>query len=80
MWIQDIVSEIQTEYDMNTDYGRAMINYDVIELVSSGMVKEGECKLDTDGVFKKGKLITCYSLTPFGEHTLDDLKAVVGGE
>ena len=79
MWIQDIVRRIQTEYSMKSDYGRAMINYDVVELVSAGMVKEGECKIDEEGIFKKDHLLTCYSLTSFGATTLDDLKAKVGG-
>ncbi len=80
MWIQDIVKKIQSEYHMTSDYGRAMINYDVVELVSAGMVKEGECKIDEDGIFKKDKLITCYSLTDYGATTLDDLKVKVGGQ
>lgn len=79
MWIQDIVKKIQMDYNMKTDYGRAMINYDVVELVSAGMVKEGECKIDEEGVFKKDHLLTCYSLTSYGMDTLDGLKAKVGG-
>ena len=79
MWIQDIVKDLQTEYCMGSDYGRAMINYDVVELVSAGMVREGECRIDEDGEFKKDCLMTCYSITSLGTHTLDELKAKVGG-
>jgi len=79
MWIQDIVTKLEMEYDMNSKHGGAMINYDVVELVSAGMVKEGDCKIDEDGLYHKGKLITCYSLTDYGMDTLCDLKVKVGG-
>ena len=79
MWIQELVNDLQTEYHMNSDYGKAMIKYDVVELVSAGMVREGECMIDENGDFSKDHLITCYSITHFGMQTLDGLKVKVGG-
>lgn len=76
-WTQDIVTQLQKEYGMENEIGGAMINYDTIELVSAGLVAEGECKIDESGVFKKDGLITSYKLTNLGKEYLDDLKTKV---
>lgn len=75
-WTDHIVPAIQNEYSMNTEHGRDMINYDLIELVSAGLILEGESRVD-DGSYKSGSLITKYSLTNLGEEYLNDLKAKV---
>ena len=72
-WTNQIVSTLQTEYSMNTEHGRDMINYDLIELVSAGLIREGESKID-DGTYKNGSLVTQYTLTNLGEDYLNDLK------
>lgn len=64
------------QYSMNTEHGRDMINYDLIELVSAGLIREGESKID-DGTYKNGSLVTQYTLTNLGEDYLNDLKSKV---
>lgn len=76
-WTQDIVAQLQKEYGMENEHGGAMINYDTIELVSAGLVSEGESRIDEEGVFKKGGLVTCYKLTNLGCEYLGDLKTKV---
>ncbi len=76
-WNDQIVPQIQTEYKMNTDHGRNMINYDLIELVSAGLIREGETKIDEDGHYKQDALLTQYSITNLGRSYLDDLREKV---
>ncbi|MBR6911880.1 MAG: hypothetical protein IKN41_08495 [Candidatus Methanomethylophilaceae archaeon] len=78
MRTEKIVSTICKErkgYD--NDYGKAMIKYDVIELVSAGLVNENESVVDEAGEFQKGKLLTDYSITELGHTYLDELKTKV---
>lgn len=72
-WTQEIVSEVQANYNMDSDYQRNMINYDLIELVSAGLVKEDESAVDEEGCFRRGHLLTRYSITPLGETYYEDL-------
>ena len=77
MWTDEIVHELQDEYGMGSEHGRDMINYDLVELVSAGMVHEGESKVDEEGSYKKGHLLTQYSITKLGESMLMELSAKV---
>lgn len=72
-WTHEIVSEVQANYGMESEYQKNMINYDLIELVSAGLVQEGESVIDEDGRFRKGHLLTHYSITPLGETYYEDL-------
>lgn len=65
-WNYEIVSKIQEEYDMKSDYGRDSINFDIIELASGGMLKDLEQKVDESGIYKKGFLLHRYRITDFG--------------
>lgn len=65
-WNYEIVSKIQNEYGMNSDYGRDSINFDIIELASGGMLKDVEQKVDEEGIYKKGFLLHKYVITDFG--------------
>ncbi len=76
-WNDQIVSRIQSEYNMNSDHGRNMINYDLIELVSAGLIREEETKIDEDGHYKKDALLTQYAITNLGRSYLDDLRVKV---
>lgn len=76
-WTDIIVPALQEEYGMLTDHGRDMINYDIIELVSAGLVHEGESKVDEDGHYKQGALLTCYCPTNLGREYLADLRTKV---
>ncbi len=78
MWTDEIVPIIQDEYNMKSDYGRDMVNFDVIELVSAGLLREGESKVDEDGHYKKDHLITKYEISGLGESYLEDLQKKVG--
>ncbi|MDO5861634.1 MAG: hypothetical protein Q4Q58_02400 [Thermoplasmata archaeon] len=76
-WTDQIVPELQEEYGMNDEHGRDMINYDVIELVSAGLIHEGDSRIDEDGHYKQGTLLTCYSPTHLGSEYLADLRTKV---
>lgn len=76
-WNDEIVPNIQGEYRMNTDHGRNMINYDLIELVSAGLIREEGNKIDEDGHYKQGALLTQYNITNLGRSYLDDLRTKV---
>ena len=77
IWTQDIVKIVGEEYNMTSAYQRNMINYDVIECVSAGFLKEGESVVDEEGVFRQGALLTCYSITPLGTSTVEELRTKV---
>ncbi|MDQ1276778.1 MAG: hypothetical protein QG610_2356 [Euryarchaeota archaeon] len=66
-WNYEIVSKIQSEYNMNSAYGRDSINFDIIELASGGMLKDVEQKVDEEGIYKKGFLLHKYVITDFGK-------------
>ena len=81
MWTDEIVPILQEEYyKTKGDYGRDMANFDLIEMVSAGLLREGESKVDEDGHYKKDHLITHYELSGLGQTYLDDLKTKVGGK
>ena len=65
-WNHEIVSKIQEEYDMTSNYGRDSINFDIIELASGGMLKDLEQKVDEGGIYKKDFLLHKYVITDFG--------------
>ncbi|MFZ2500298.1 MAG: hypothetical protein WCB90_11005 [Methanosarcina sp.] len=65
-WNYEIVSKIQKEYGMNSNYGRDSINFDIIELASGGMLKDVEQKVDEEGIYKKDFLLHKYVITDFG--------------
>ncbi len=77
MWTNEIVPIVQKEYNMNSNHGRDMINYDLVEMVSAGFACEGESVLDEEGVYKQGHLLTQYTLTKLGKSMLEELKTKV---
>lgn len=77
MWTQEIVPLVQDEYNMNSVHGGNMINYDLVEMVSAGFLDEGESVIDEEGIFKKGHLVTKYTLTPLGKSMLEELKTKI---
>lgn len=74
MWNYEIVPMLQKEYGMTSDHGRDMINYDLVEMVSAGFACEGDSVLDEEGKFKKGHLLTQYTLSKLGKNTLEEIK------
>jgi len=66
-WNYEIVSKIQEEYNMQGDYNRDSINFDIIELASGGMLKDVEQKVDEKGIYKKDFLLHKYVITDFGK-------------
>ena len=66
-WNYEIVSKIQQEYNMNSNYGRDSINFDIIELASGGMLKDVEQRVDDEGIYKKDFLLHKYMITDFGK-------------
>ena len=65
-WNHDVVSLILNEYLMSGDYNRDVINFDLIELASGGMLADLEQKVDTEGIYKKNYLLHKYAITDFG--------------
>jgi len=65
-WNYEIVSKIQEEYGMKSNFQRDSINFDIIELASGGMLKDVEQKVDDNGIYKKGFLLHKYMITDFG--------------
>lgn len=80
MWTDEIVPILQDEYNMKNSYGRDMANFDLIELVSAGLLREGDSKIDEDGHYKKDHLITHYEISGLGKTYLEDLMVKVGGK
>lgn len=72
-WNYEIVSKVQKEYNMNSDYGRDSINFDIIELASGGMLKDVKQEIDEDGSYKKGFLLHNYVITDFGKTRSSDI-------
>ncbi|HII80206.1 MAG TPA: hypothetical protein HA261_07395 [Methanosarcina sp.] len=66
-WNYEIVSKIQDEYNMNGNFYRDSINFDIIELASGGMLKDVEQEVDEAGIYKKGFLLHKYVITDFGK-------------
>ncbi len=66
-WLQDIVPKLQEEYNLKGDYGRGMITYDIVELVSAGFLTEGETIIDEEGKFWQGHLLHHYTITGLGK-------------
>ncbi|MDN5308702.1 MAG: hypothetical protein PWP14_96 [Methanolobus sp.] len=65
-WNYEIVSPIQKACGMESDYGRDTINFDLLELLSAGMIRDLEQKVDKDGTFKKDFLLHKYQITDYG--------------
>lgn len=65
-WNYEIVSKIQEEYGMRSNFQRDSINFDIIELASGGMLKDVEQKVDENGIYKKDFLLHKYMITDFG--------------
>jgi len=71
-WNYEIVSKVQKEYNMQGNFQRDSINFDIIELASGGMLKDVEQKVDEDGTHKKGFLLHKYVITDFGKTRSSD--------
>ncbi|WP_406657329.1 hypothetical protein [Methanolobus sp. ZRKC2] len=71
-WNNEIVTQMQKEYNMKSDFERDSINFDIIELASGGMLKSVESKVDEEGVYKKGFLLHKYVITDFGKLRASD--------
>ncbi len=65
-WNYEIVDMIFKEYKMGGNYERDLINFDIIELASGGMLSDIEQKVDTEGIYKKDFLLHKYVITDFG--------------
>jgi len=73
-WNYDVVRQIQSEYeDMNSDYFRDFINYDIVELATSGFLVQADSLIDLEGSFRKGSLLVKYAITQIGRDRLAEL-------
>lgn len=73
MWSYDVVRMLQPEYEMEDDYGRDSLNYDLIELAAAGFIKSVDLSVDEDGSFRKGALLSKYTITSLGEAQFEEL-------
>lgn len=71
-WDNEIVVQVQKEYEMNSDFERDSINFDIIELASGCMLEAVETKVDEQGIYKKGFLLHKYIITDFGKTRASD--------
>ena len=71
-WHSEIVKSIQDEYNMQGNFQRDSINFDILELASGGMLKSVEVKVDEEGTYKKGFLLHKYVITDFGKTRASD--------
>lgn len=71
-WNNEIVKIIQDEYNLQGNFHRDAINFDILELASGGMLKSVETKVDEEGVYKKGFLLHKYVITDFGKVRASD--------
>lgn len=76
-WSNDIVKQLQSEYNMPSDYQRDCLNFDLIEVDASGMITELESRIDTEGEYKADALLSKYKITPIGVGLLAELKSKV---
>jgi len=79
MWSNDIVVQLQGEYGMENAYGRDCLNFDLVEMEASGMIREIDAKIDEDGVFREGALLRMYKITALGRELNADLQTKVKG-
>ena len=70
-WNYELVSIIFKEYSISGDYNRDVINFDLIELASGGMLADLEQKVDTEGIYKKNFILHKYAITDFGREKAD---------
>ncbi|MDK2892551.1 hypothetical protein [Methanohalophilus sp.] len=73
-WNYNIVPPIQKACSMESNYGRDTINFDLLELLSAGMIEDLEQQVDEDGVFKKDFLLHKYRITDFGREWAEAMK------
>ena len=76
-WTDELVPKILEEYSMNYSYARDHVNFYLLEFVSGGFVSEADFKVDEDGHYKQGALLTKYSLTPAGKAIYAKLQKTV---
>ncbi|MDV0446760.1 hypothetical protein MsAg5_06150 [Methanosarcinaceae archaeon Ag5] len=71
-WNYEIIEAIHKEYGMSGMYDRDLINFDIIELASGGMIKDVEQAVDNEGINKKGFLMHRYVITDFGKEKVQN--------
>jgi len=74
LWNYEIIKQMQKEYGMENDYGRDVLNYDLIEVMASGFITVVDMKEDDDGIYKKGALLTQYEITSVGRNEYEEIK------
>ncbi|WNY26432.1 hypothetical protein [Methanolapillus ohkumae] len=72
-WNYEIIDRIHKEYGLSGNYNRDIINFDIIELASGGMIKDVEQAVDDKGVSKKGFLMHRYVITDFGKEKVKNV-------
>lgn len=67
-WGPEVIEQIQGEYGMQSLFGKASINFDIIELAAGGMLVSVEQKLNED----TGSVIHKYAITDYGKVRASD--------
>jgi len=67
-WVPEIIKQIQKEYGMENLFGKASINFDILELAAGGMLVSVDQKLNEE----TGSVIHKYSITEYGKVRASD--------
>ena len=76
-WNYEVIKLMQEEYGMNSNYGKHVLNYNLIEMSASGFIGIIDMKEDTEGLYKKGSLLSQYEVTDIGRNMYEELKRKV---
>jgi len=66
-WNYEIIRTVFKEYGMSGNYNSSLINFDLVELASGGMLTDVEQMMDTGGVYRRGFLLHKYVITGLGK-------------
>ena len=68
LWNYEMVDKLAKEYNMTSQYGRNSINFDLVEVCTSGFIEGIDESVDTDGSkFGKGRLLMKYRISEIGK-------------
>jgi hypothetical protein len=75
IWSHEAIKKIQSEYASMgpANHFRDMINFDLMELATSGFIVTVDSKIDVDGVFRQDALLTKYKMSQIGKNQYQSL-------
>jgi len=68
MWNYEIVDKLSKEYRMTSQYERNSLNFDLVEICTSGFIEGIDESVDTDGSkLGSGRLLMKYRISEIGK-------------